>query len=134
VVYFWGAACWIINASVLVWPPDNVDAVTWVVGVTSILGALLFHVGACCQCWEALNEDQTPLCACQVDVADGLLVASFRHRSHCVRAGSMRRVKVGGGELRRRQVCRMHAMVHDSGASVCITRFVECPCTQASCL
>lgn len=44
-----GALCWITNATFAGWPSDDLVFNTYLLGATSVTGALLFQLGAMCQ-------------------------------------------------------------------------------------
>lgn len=57
VFYLVGAVCWIANSVWSGWPSGTAAVDDYVTGITAVVGALLFHLGAMCQVWEALNNN-----------------------------------------------------------------------------
>jgi hypothetical protein len=57
VFYLVGAFCWIANSVWSGWPSGTASVDDYVTGITAVVGALLFHLGAMCQVWEALNNN-----------------------------------------------------------------------------
>lgn len=60
VFYLLGAFCWITNSVWSGWPSGSALLNEYVVGITAVVGALLFHLGAVCQVWESLNNSKRP--------------------------------------------------------------------------